>query len=420
MSARIKDLQQQITDASIKALAITEDRTVFKSHEERLAALTPVEKQIDALKEELKNLQYVEAQKRSVSMDALGGLDESPERSYAGADTRSALGAATKSWGERIERVIHQRAQLAGGAKALINGTIDIPSVLREVVQMQGRPTSLLQLIPRRPKTSGDGADGNHGNTFSYLRQTARDLNAGSVPDGAKKPNSGITFDDAEDRYRVYAHLTEPMPKRFLDDYRNLISILQLQLGQGLLESLERDILFGTGVLVPEVVDANGVVITQGEDPVLGILNTPGTLTEDWEPGSTPLQQLTNARYALEDTFVTPNAWLINSKDWQALTQLREDGATGALLFGSGRTSIDQFLGEYDRIITPLIPQGRALLGDFTQTELLIREDDHLDIDGSGPLFDRNQVKFRHEGRYGFATTKPSAFIEVELDDPGA
>jgi len=30
-------------------------------------------------------------------------------------------------------------------------------------------------------------------------------------------------------------------------------------------------------------------------------------------------------------------------------------------------------------------------------------------------LFEKNQVKLRYEGRYGFAVLRPSAFVEIDL-----
>ncbi|GHD50715.1 phage major capsid protein [Mycetocola manganoxydans] len=317
-----------------------------------------------------------------------------------GSHRSTQLVKASEQWGEKVRSELEKRAG-EHGAKALIGGSIDIPSVVSEPVTISGRPTSLLDLIPRRPRTQTADPNGNIGNTFSYLVQTARSLNARGVPDGAEKPVSDITFEDREDRYRVYATVTDPMPKRFLDDYAQIIEILKAQLGEGLLESLESDILNGTGAP------------TATADPVKGILQTSGHLAQVYV--ASVLQTLSNARYTLTDTNVTPNAWVMNSRDLQALELMREGGTTGPLLFGSGRSDIEKVLGEYPIVTSSLISQGTALLGDFNQTELIVREDDHLDIDGSGILFTKNQVRFRHEGRYGFAVNKPSAFITVNL-----
>lgn len=307
---------------------------------------------------------------------------------------------AAEQWGSRVRETIEKRVG-AGGAKALIGGTIDIPSVVSDPVTISGRPTSLLELIPRRPGPRTSDLNRNVGNAFSYLVQTTRTLNAGGVPDNAEKPVSVVTFDDREDRFRVYATVTEALPKRYLDDYAQIIAILKTQLGEGLIESLERDILNGTGTP------------TATTDPVKGILQTSGILVQAY--ATSVLQTLSNARYTLTDTNVTPTAWVMNSRDLQALELMRENGTSGPLLFGSGRSDIEKILGDYPIVTSSLITLGTALLGDFNQTELIVREDDRLDVDGSGALFTKNQVVFRHEGRYGFAVNKPSAFITVDL-----
>lgn len=308
------------------------------------------------------------------------------------------MATRAKSWG----RVLHDKfTERSGGVKSLISGTIDVPSIIAEPVEILGTPQSILQLIPTRARLASSAQTGNPGNSFSFLKQTVRTNNASSVLDGATKPVSGATFAEVVDTFHVYAHTTDPLPARYLDDYGQLISILEKQLGEGLLKSLESDILNGTGVP------------TATTDPITGITATSGTLVEVFDTDA--LKTLSNARYTLTDTGVMPTAWVMNSRDVQAFELMREGGNTGALLFGSGRTTLRQYLGDYPIITSALMPQGTALLGDFNETELIIREDDHLDIDKSGTLFTKNQVLFRHEGRYGFAVLRPAAFIEVDL-----
>ena len=360
-----------------------------------------------------KDAQALAVQKSLADIGINLGLGGPVPSSPAAVRHSSSKQAAAARWGTQVRRELEKRAS-AFGAKALIGGSIDIPSVIADPVLIDGRPTSILDLIPRREKLASSGPfDSAHlGNTFSFLRQSVRSLNAKGVPDNAQKPKSDITFVDDEDRYRVYATITDPIPKRYLDDYRELTEILQKQLGEGLQEQLENDILNGTGVVIPEVV-TGGVVTTQGEDPVKGILQTSGIQAQAY--ATSVLNTLSAARYKLEDSHHTPNAWIMNSADYRALEMMREDGATGALMFGSGRSDIEAILGDYPIVTSSLMTAGSALLGDFTKTELVIREDDHIDVDGSGTLFDRNQVKFREEGRYGFAVLKPSSFITVDL-----
>lgn len=62
---------------------------------------------------------------------------------------------------------------------------------------------------------------------------------------------------------------------------------------------------------------------------------------------------------------------------------------------------------------------GEALLGDFRQTLLVSRDDVKISQnEGDSSLFDYNLVKFRAEGRYGFAVLRPAAFIKVDVTEP--
>ncbi|MFZ0225700.1 MAG: hypothetical protein WAL41_01880, partial [Mycobacterium sp.] len=67
------------------------------------------------------------------------------------------------------------------------------------------------------------------------------------------------------------------------------------------------------------------------------------------------------------------------------------------------------------RVITPSIPVGTAILGDFTRLKVYVRQDAHIDVDASGPLFTTNQFVARGEGRYGIGVLRPSAFARCDL-----
>jgi HK97 family phage major capsid protein len=314
--------------------------------------------------------------------------------------TKSYQAAAAFRWGEKALAAVRDRADRLGtsdGAKALTSGSIDVPSVLGEPVEIAGRPTSLLQLIPTKGAAAGEG---NIGNAFSYLRQSTRTNNAAAVADNATKPTSVYTFADVEDTYRVYAHLSEVFPKRYLDDYGDILEILQNQMGAGLLEALERDVLSGAA---------------QPATEFTGVLNTSGIQAQAFSTDL--LTTLTAARYKLVTAFQTPSAWVLNPLDVRSLELLREDGATGALMFRKGLSDIEEFLGGFPIVMSNLMTQGTGLVGDWTQTELLVREDDHLDVDTSGDKFSKNQVQFRLEGRYGFTVRRPTAFVSIDLTE---
>jgi HK97 family phage major capsid protein len=300
---------------------------------------------------------------------------------------------AKAAWAEKAAQTVQAVMRGPEGQKALTSGSIDVASVINPVSEITGRPTSVLDLVVK-PRVTGSGV----GNAFSYLRQTTRENNAGPVADNATKPTSVYTFGDVEDSFRVYAHLSEAFPKRYLDDYSDLIGILRDQMAAGLMEALEEDVLTGA---------------VQPHDGFTGVLNTSGVQAQAWSTDL--LTTLSNARYKLVTSFQTPTAWVLHPTDVQRLELLREDGASGPFMFRKGLTDIEEFLGGYPIVTSTLMTAGVGLLGDWQQVELLVREDDHLDVDTGGALFAKNQVQFRLEGRYGLKVGRPLAFVQADL-----
>ena len=62
------------------------------------------------------------------------------------------------------------------------------------------------------------------------------------------------------------------------------------------------------------------------------------------------------------------------------------------------------------------VPAGTAILGDWSQLRLKVRQDaSTLAATQVGDLWQRNQVMLRSEGRYGAQLRRPQAFAVVDL-----
>ncbi|WP_322409153.1 phage major capsid protein [Microbacterium invictum] len=305
--------------------------------------------------------------------------------------SKAAMAAAwAKDAAEAVQKAMGRGAD---GSKALVSGTVDVPSIVGHVAEIVGRPVSVLDLI-KKPSSPARG----DGNAFSYLRQTARTNNATAVPDGGAKPTSVYSFTDVESKFSVYAALSESLPLRYLSDFNGLVDILKSQLAAGVLEAIEADILAGPGT----------------GDRFTGVLNTSGIQTQAAVTGDI-LTTLSNARYKALTAFQTPTAWVLNPADAQKLELLRESGTTGAFMFRNGLADAEKFLGDYPIVQTVLMPAGTALLGDWDQVELLVREGNHIDVDTAGTLFTTNSFVARAEGRFGLKVGRPLAFVRVTL-----
>jgi HK97 family phage major capsid protein len=320
--------------------------------------------------------------------------DDAPE-------AKNFVAAAGKKFAADALTAMTKRAGVHG-MKALIGGTIDIPAPIADIVPMPHAPNNVIQLLGSMKPIFTDGGDGEFGaNKFTYLRQTTRTNNATAVADGGTKPVSTYTWSEVDDRVRVYAHLSENLPERYSTDYSALLNLLQNEMARGIVDALENDVL-------------NGPVQGAGVERFTGILNTSGVQTQAAVTGDL-LATLSNAYLKLTSQGDVPTGWVMNPADYQTLTLLRENGATGALLFGSGRSTLQQIIGDAPIVTSGKIAAGTALVGDFGQARMVSRQNASLAIDRSGDLFETNQIRFRLEGRWGFAVLRPVSFVKITL-----
>lgn len=288
------------------------------------------------------------------------------------------------------------------GVKAILQGEVDVPPVFvgttaeGDIANLPAAPNSILSLI------AADVGDGlptvGEGNTYSYLRQVTRDEDVQVVADGATKPTSSYVWEEIEDRHRVIAHLSEPFPLRYLNDFRSLTSVLDDQMRAGVLRELENQLVNGDG---------------EGEN-FPGIFATTGVTDVAFATDS--LTTVRKARTALDVLGEIPTGWVVNPTDAETFDLMREDGATGGFLMDS--QAADNIFGAGTRRVMSLaVPQGTALLGDWRTIEVKVREGAHtLAATQAGDLFDKNQVKLRAEGRFGVKIRRPQAIAVVHLE----
>lgn len=298
-------------------------------------------------------------------------------------------------WAREVTQTLAKTAD-GVGTKALLSGQVRTPSAVA-VVELPTLPTKLLDLIPREALSDT--------NTFSYLRQVARTERADVVADFALKPTSDYEFEEVEDRCRVVAHLSAPMPIRYLSDHASLMRVLSTQLQGGVERALERQVVSGTGA---------------GEQ-FTGLFSTTGVRQVAYTTGI--LETLRHASTVMGLAGEAPNAIVVNPADAEVIDLMREAGTTGGFLVNDAVAS--RIFGEgVARVQSNAVPQGQAVLGDWNLARLIVREDASTlaATQGSGTvngetvdLFDHNLAKLRAEGRYGFQVLRPGAFAVVDL-----
>jgi HK97 family phage major capsid protein len=271
---------------------------------------------------------------------------------------------------------------------------------LRTVVVADARRARFVrELIPAEP------APGGH---FAYLQQTARVNRAAAVAPLAKKPTSTYTMRRVDDRTRTIAHLTEPIPRQDIADAGLLRQFIDDELRLGTYLELDR-----------QIVSADG----SGED-MTGILES-GIGTQAFADGvlSTTRQAVT----VLQKIEIVPDGWAINPTDWEAIELATIDlfASNSALMAPTG--IMERMLWSIPVMVTNSIPVGTALLGSFA-TSAILYETGGIAIDWSENGFDptadggdgasdfeRNAIRFRAEGRWGLAVTRPLGFVAVDV-----
>ena len=217
----------------------------------------------------------------------------------------------------------------------------------RGMVPQLRRPLRLLDLIPSAPG-SGSG--------FDYTQETGSFDTAVETVEGAVKPTGEITFTDAEVRYATIPHWVK-VPRQQLADVPALQSVIETRLIYGVLRRVENQIVSGDGA---------------GEN-LRGLLHTSGVASIPFD-ADVPLAEIPLAGIVdvlLSDA--TPTATVLHPTDWVKMLTAKSDPSGdyygGGPFGGQSRT-----LWDLPSIPSKAIPAGTALVGDWSQITLFVRE----------------------------------------------
>lgn len=289
---------------------------------------------------------------------------------------------------------------MGGESRAVVSGSVDVPSLVPGAVTALPHPTRIIDLLANRQTIPS--------NAYEFFVQSARDNNAAPVADGGTKPTSTLTVKAVSDRARVHAHLSEPAPIRLWHDTPTITDWLQDEMVEGVLDSIENTTISGDGT---------------GEQQE-GVLHTVGITAVAFDTDM--ITTLRGAVTKLQKLGEKPSGWVLSPEDAATIDLLRfqwgGDAAAdaGFLLDGyqnGPAGSANVFGPTTPRVVSPTMPQGTAILADWSQLKLFVREDTRIDIDVAGDLFSSNQFVMRAEARVGVAVLRPQAFAVITLTD---
>jgi HK97 family phage major capsid protein len=310
---------------------------------------------------------------------------------------RELLGMPSKSAGESGDTpgavFVKGLAQQGIDFKAVTTGGSIVPatfdSLIRTLPQRQLRLRNLVRV---------DRADAD---LVSFLQQTVFTNAAAPVAAGALKPTSTMTVQRVDQAVVTLAHMSEPVDRSLLMDADQLAEFIDQQLILGVLLAEENQIVNGSG--------AGG--------NLRGILNTSGVLSQA-RATDPAIDAIIKAMTAIRSQFFEPSAVLLHPTDWQNLRLAKN--ANGDYYFGSPGITAEPAIDGVPIAISPVLAAGTALVGDFEQATLWLREDARVTFAESGGLgaagaeiYSRNQIVFRGEERVAFGVVRPPAFCQV-------
>lgn len=374
---------------------LTLARTILDAADELQRDLTADEAgQVEEATEKAKSLDTAIARtKQDIAMVAdvkrhtnvMASLDEMA-REASGEQSAGHLALTGKHAKAMAQRVIAAMPRDASGTKALAAGQQTTSTILLDGIVETGRPAvSVLDMLHTRRVDP----------SYSFLRQSVRNLQAGPVAAGATKPTSTVSVVAVENRLRVVAHVSEAIDHYLLGDNANLERFVADELVYGLRRAVESQILTGDGT---------------GEN-MTGILNTSGIVLQAFATDA--LTTVRKAITTLEANGYTPGVIVLHANDWEAIELLTAtSGATDvrgvpidpiARKLWGVNVVLNQGLGE----------EVGLVIGDGAVT---VDHDGQVDVRWSDAVSDdfaKNQVRCRVEGRFGVSTNQPGAVVKL-------
>lgn len=283
----------------------------------------------------------------------------------------------------------------AFGEKAFnVSGSVSVPAEFGGIV---AEPTAARFVSDLVEVVQAPGAA-----EYTFLRQTARTNNAAPVALGALKPTSVYGLERATSPVTTIAHLTDPIARQYLEDEASLEQFIRSEMLLGLKQAVDAQVVEGDGI-APNL---------------LGIMNTSGVWAQAYStsPLATTRQALTKLQAAgvVDDTTANSVAFVMHPNDWAAI-ELATTTA-GDYLVGGPVESATRRLWGVRVVVSTSVDPGWAILGDFAAAKLVMNGPVRIAwTEAASDDFERNLVRFRCEGRFGFAVLSPVSFVKIDV-----
>lgn len=203
------------------------------------------------------------------------------------------------------------------------------------------------------------------------------------------------------------ATLSEPIPYRYLTDVEAVTPWLNRQIAQSVLAALETEVISG---------DATG-------EHMQGLMTLPGVTKVAYN--TDPLTSIRSGFTALQELGEEVTGIALHPQDAQMVDTMRWGTAGGLLSSGFDRPntvgfgSSNNYFGDdatVRRVVSPYVPQGTAIMGDWSTLCLFIREGMSLLLNyWADSVFEINAYILRCEIRCVVGWIRPQAMALVSL-----
>jgi HK97 family phage major capsid protein len=303
---------------------------------------------------------------------------------------RSLIGTASQRGRAQIQ-LKHDRSDFETKTVSSLTtgnaGSLVVPEFITDPVMLPRRVPTVRSLLAPGTTTS---------NTIYFVQQTARQLNAATVAEGATKPESDLTFAQATAPVRTIAHWMRAS-RQMLDDAAQLQSAVDGELRYGLMLEEEAQLLAGDGT---------------GQN-LLGLLPQATAFSAPWTAtGDTAADTLLQAIAQSEIAMLPATGVVMNVSDWRRLIGLK-DGMGRYLSNGPFGPAQPRLLWDLPLVPSLAMPAGHFLVGNFTvaaqifdrmEVEVLLSTEDQDN-------FVKNLVTIRAEERLALAVKQPLALV---------
>lgn len=407
------ELKEDMRSKSLAALTLVDDKD--KTPAEKREALEKINPEIKALSEQIKDIEFLDEQRKSLSPFAGAGEGGNG----GGGEGRPAGHAkALGSIGEQFVGSDNWKNSVVKGGQ-FSTGSVEIKATVSEsasaVIQPDVQPGVLPILFQRLTVADLMPAGQTTSITVRYLKESTATNAASTVAEGGTKPESTLIYTQVDEPVRKIANVIK-VSDEMLNDLPFIRSQIDGRLTLFVRITEEAELLTGNGV-APDLT---------------GLLNRSGLTAAQAVGGDTRIdaiyKDVTKIRVG---SFLEPDGIVLHPTDWQTIRLLKDAnnqyygggpfnygpyGVGDARDFNTVTRSVPQdTLWGLRVVVTTAMTQGTALVGAFATAAQVFRNGG-LTVEATNSNeddFKTNKVAIRAEERLALAVYRPAAFSTV-------